>query len=108
MSSREVLFKRAVCDEAQRLGIQLDADAVQPCFAITNHARGTAVRCYRVEVSDPAELPKLAGLGVFKRVFAGVPYHELGMKLDVDYVLSGPTMNGKPVDWFGAPTLALA
>ena len=63
MASIEALFKNALCEEALRRGINLQPDAICESFALTNAARGTAVKCFRVDVNSTDDLPKLADLG---------------------------------------------
>ena len=107
MASIEALFKNALCEEALRRGINLQPDAICESFALTNAAHGTAVKCFRVDVNSIDDLPKLAGLGAFRRSYPGVICAATAQILDVDCVLSGPLLQSTPVDWFGVPTGAL-
>ncbi len=107
MASIEAQFKQALCDAARRIGITIQPTSISETFALNNPARGTAVKCYRIEVAKPTELPALARLGIFKQSFHGVYVPGNPHRIDVDCVLSGPQMQNQPVDWFGAPTGAL-
>ena len=104
MSSIEDQYKQALCDAANRNGITLQPSSISETFAIKNLARGTAIKCFRVDVAEAAVLPMIASLGTFRQSFHGVILPDTEQLVDVECVLSGPRMNNLPVDWSGVPT----